>query len=388
MRRQLEHALGHLLDARNARAAAADEHARPHVIKQAEPGQFRLDELQRFLQAQRHDTAQVFEVHRLQRQTQFVVARERLPLVRLFSYSRAVLHLQILRATQRHLESVGEIVRDVITADCEHPGVLDDAAAIDDVLRRAAAHVEHERAEFLLLVGQERERGGQAVEDDGFDFELQTLHHAHRVLQTVENAVDDVHVHLDARAEHSDGIDDAILSIDEKMLADGVNDVILRREIDRLRVANDILDVVLGDLAIRGHHRVNAAIGQAADMAAGHAEIHAANLHIGHQLGFDDGVAHVLAHGGSVGDLALAHAARTRLAEAHDVERAGRAHLADDGADLRGADLQADDDGCGIKHVFSCREMVWPGGRAAAEARPKRQPIAAVNCCRPPDPAW
>ena len=328
----------------------------------------------------------MFEIHRLQRQAQFVVARERLPLVRLLSRSRTVLHLQIFRATQRHLEAVGEIVRDVVATDREHSSVLDDAAAIDHVFRRAAAHVEHERAEFLLLVGQKRERGGQAVEHDGLDFELQALHHAHGVLQPVENAVDDVHVHLDARAEHPDGIDDAVLSIDEKMLADGVNDMVLRREIDRLRVANDILDIVLRDLAISGHDRVNAAIGQPAHMATGHTEIHAANLHVGHQLSLDDGVAHVLTHGGGVRDLALAHAARTRLAEAHDVERASRAHLADHGADLRGADLQADDDGCGIKHAFSCREMVWPGGRAAAEARPMRQPIAAANCFRPPDP--
>ena len=245
-----------------------------------------------------------------------------------------MLHLQIFRATQRHLESVGEIVRDVVAADREHPGVLDDAAAIDHVFRRAAAHVEHERAEFLLLIRQKRDGRGQAVEDDRLDFELQAFHHSNGILQAIEIAVDDVHVHLDARAEHPDGINDAVLSIDEKVLADGVNDVVLRREIDRLGVANDILDIVLGDLAIGRHDRVNAAIGQPAHMAASHTEIHAANLHVGHQLGLDDGVAHVLAHGGSVGNLALAHAARTRLAEAHDVKSASGAHLADHGANF------------------------------------------------------
>ena len=69
---------------------------------------------------------------------------------------------------------------------------------------------------------QQRERGSEAVENDVFHFELQTFHRANRVLQPVEIAVNDVHVHLHPRAEHPDGIGDAVLAIDEEMLADGM----------------------------------------------------------------------------------------------------------------------------------------------------------------------
>ena len=48
---------------------------------------------------------------------------------------------------------------------------------------------------------------------------------------------------------------------------------------------------------------------------------------------------------GRVHDLALAHAARARLAEADDVQRAVGVLLADNGADFRRADFQTDDDG-------------------------------------------
>ena len=90
---------------------------------------------------------------------------------------------------------------------------------------------------------------------------------------------------------------------------------------------------------------MHAAIVEAADMPAGHAEIHAANLHVGHLLGLDDGVAHVLLGLGRVGDFAFAHAPRSRLAEADDVQCAVGAPFANDGADFRRADFQTDNDG-------------------------------------------
>ena len=93
------------------------------------------------------------------------------------------------------------------------------------------------------------------------------------------------------------------------MLADGMNDVVLRGQIDRLGVLDDVLDVLLGNFAIGGHNRVDAAIVKTADVAAGNAEVGAADFNVRHLLGFDDRVAHVLLGHGRVANLALAHAA-------------------------------------------------------------------------------
>ena len=93
-------------------------------------------------------------------------------------------------------------------------------------------------------------------------------------------------------------------------------------QVDGLGVLDHVLHVVFGDLAVGGDDRMHAAIVEAADVAAGDAEIDAADFHIGHLLGLDDGVAHVLLGQRRVGDFALAHAARARLAEADDVQRA------------------------------------------------------------------
>ena len=103
-----------------------------------------------------------------------------------------------------------------------------------------------------------------------------------------------MHIHLHARAEHADRIEDAVLAVHMKMLADGVDDMVFRRQIDRLGVLDDVLHVFLGDLAIGGNHRMHAAIVESANVLAGDAEIDAADFHIGHLLGLDDGVANVL----------------------------------------------------------------------------------------------
>ena len=183
-------------------------------------------------------------------------------------------------------------------------------------------------------LGQQGERRGEAVENNFLHFQLQAFHEADGILQAVGVAVDDVHVHFQPRAEHPDGIGDAVLAVHKKMLADGVNDRVLGGQIDGLGIFDDVLDIVLGNFAVGGNDRMHAAIVEAADVPAGHAEINAADFHVGHLLGLDDGVAHVFLGLRGVHDLALAHAARARLAEADDVQRAVGVLFADDGANF------------------------------------------------------
>ena len=98
---------------------------------------------------------------------------------------------------------------------------------------------------------------------------------------------------------------------------------------------------------------MHAAVVETAQMPAGHAEINAADFHVGHLLGLDDGVAHAFLGQRRVHDLTLAHAARRRLAEADDVQRAVGILLTDDCANFRRADFKADNDVCVIKHFSS-----------------------------------
>ena len=65
---------------------------------------------------------------------------------------------------------------------------------------------------------------------------------------------------------------------------------------------------------------MHTAIGEAPDVPAGHAKINAADFHVRHLLGFDDGVAHVFLGQGGIGDFPLANAPGTGLANADDVQ--------------------------------------------------------------------
>jgi hypothetical protein len=52
-------------------------------------------------------------------------------------------------------------------------------------------------------------------------------------------------IYLDARAKHTDWISDPILAVDQKMLTDGMNDMILSGQINGLGILDDILNIVL-----------------------------------------------------------------------------------------------------------------------------------------------
>src|SRR5687768_7329811 len=124
-----------------------------------------------------------------------------------------------------------------------------------------------------------------------------------------------------------------------------MHDAIFGGDVDRFGVANRVLHIFFHDLAIVGSDGMKTAIVEAAHVAASDAEINAADFGVGGLLSFDDCVANVFGGGIGVDDFAFAHAARTRLAKADDVESSLVADLADDRADFGGADVQSNDEG-------------------------------------------
>jgi MinD-like ATPase involved in chromosome partitioning or flagellar assembly len=89
---------------------------------------------------------------------------------------------------------------------------------------------------------------------------------------------------------------------------------------------------------------MHSAIVEAANVAAADAEIDAANLASAICSASTMAFADVLGGERDIDDLAFAHAARARLADADDVQRAAAADIADDGADFRSAHFQSNDD--------------------------------------------
>src|ERR1051325_2642368 len=209
----------------------------------------------------------------------------------------------------------------MISANRENAGMFDNSIGVNDVLRGAAADINHERAHFFLLIAQERERRSEAVEHNVIDFQLQPFDGANWILQAIEISVHDVHIHFDARPDHPDRVQNSALSIDMKMLANQMHDAIFGGKIDRFGVANRVLHIFFHNLAIIRSNGMKAAIVEAAHVAAGDAEINAAHFGVGGLFGFDNGIANVLGSG------------------------VGVDNFADDRADFRSADVQSNDDG-------------------------------------------
>src|SRR2546427_93425 len=155
--RQTENRLGQFFDLRNARGATTQENTRAQIIQEAGPADFLRDELKNFRQAQRHNAAKMLQIDRALRQAVALRERDRLAFRSLIYQRRAVFDFELLRAAQRNLQPVSQVVRDVVAADREQSGVFHYAVRTDDVFGRAPADIDDERAQLLLLVAQQRQ---------------------------------------------------------------------------------------------------------------------------------------------------------------------------------------------------------------------------------------
>src|SRR5436853_7433191 len=116
------------------------------------------------------------------------------------------------------------------------------------------------------------------------------------------------------------------------MLADRVNDMVLRRQVDDFGILDDVLHIGFADLPVRRNHRMHAPVVESTQMPASDTEMDAANLDIGHLLGLNDGVPNILFGQRRVANLTFAHTTRARLAQANDVQSALGVKLAGDSA--------------------------------------------------------
>ena len=165
----------------------------------------------------------------------------------------------------------------------------------------------------------------------------------HDVLRRGDGAGDDVRLGFQADAHHADGVLDAALLVDDELLRDDVQDLAVHGDHDGLGRVDDAVHVFLGDLAVLAGDGNDAAGVDALDVAPGHAGVHPVHLAARHELRRLDGVLDGLHGGLDVDDDAPAQAAGGRGAHADDLQLSGLVELADDGADLRRADVQPDD---------------------------------------------
>ena len=168
------------------------------------------------------------------------------------------------------------------------------------------------------MLGQDDLSGGERIKDDVFHLERQFLDAANGVLNPRAHAVNDVEIGLQLLPEHADGIEHAVLPVDVIMLDDRVQKCVLRRNAHFARVDLHVLDILLVDFVVIFRQNDAAAIVEALNVRAGHADINTADHDVAFRLGVDDRFLHAFHRRLEIDDLAFAHTARRRLPDAQE----------------------------------------------------------------------
>ncbi len=254
----------------------------------------------------------------------------------------------------------------------------DGAVREDRNVGGAAADVEQAHAKVFFILGQHGPRRGERLQDQVLHLDAAAAHALDDVLRCGHGTRDDVHLDLEPHARHADRLAHILLAIDDEFLAQHVQDLLVGRDVHGARRLERAVDVERADFAVL--HRHHAGGVEAADVAAGDADIGRGDLAIGHQLGFFQRPLD-RRHGGlDVDDHTLLQPLGLVRAHAEDLERAVRPELRDQARHLRSADVERND------QVFIFFWHVGFTPRLSRAAQNRSDSAGPPPAARPPRP--
>ena len=252
--------------------------------------------------------------------------------------------LQQLGLGVGNLEAGDDVVGQVVAAHAQHAGVDDRALLVRDVIGDAAAEIDDNRAELLLVAAQDGLRRGVGTERVILHVDAEFLHAANRRLEPRRQAVDLVKMGGELLRGEADRVVRRRAVIEHIMLQQMMDDRVVGRERLGGRHVVQFLQVFLGDLvAVVGNQRGDARI-RGTDMRSGNGQVNLGDHHIGLLLGLGQRVAHATLRDLKVDDLALAHLARRGLPDAQQGQRAVGSDFPHGGGDFGAANFKCDDD--------------------------------------------
>ena len=254
----------------------------------------------------------------------------------------AVLYLDPLRLGDGRPQAHGDVVGDVVAAQCEHRRVADGAVVEHGDVRGAPADVHEDDPELGLVGGQDGGGGRDLLEHDVLEPQAGFLGALGDVAHGGDGTRDDVHVGLELGARHAHGVGDAVHVVHAELLGQHVDHLHAHGLGEVHGLVHHPLLVGGGDLlALHGDDRAR---GDPLDVAAGDPRVHLVHPDARHLLRVFHRVAdglHGLLH---VHHEPAPQALGLGDAEADDLEVARFLELRDDAADLGGADVEPDDD--------------------------------------------
>jgi len=205
---------------------------------------------------------------------------------------------------------------------------------------RAAANIHDARAQFLLVLGQDRVARRQLLQHDVVNVETTSLHTLDDVLGRADGTGYHVHLGFEAHAGHTNRIPNPFLAVDQEFLWQDVQNFLICRNGHGARGVYHPVDVTIAHFLVPNCDdpvRV-----QAAYMAAGNTGINRVNVATRHQFRFLDGALNRVHGRLDIDDNAFLESARRVRTDANHFDIALVADLADDRDDLRRADVEPD----------------------------------------------
>ncbi len=219
VRRHVEHILGQMLDPAEQAASPREKDAGARVVNEILLVDLSFQKFERFAHAEMNDRVQRFALDLLAREAGVVLEQNRFARQTIAQRATAFFDFQFLCARHRNAQSHRDVVRDVIAADREHAALFHRTIDIQNEIGRAAADIDHERAEIFLLLRQHHLRGRERGENNVLHIKRQFFYASNRVLNPRPDTVDDVKIRFQPMPEHADGIEHSFLSIDVIILA-------------------------------------------------------------------------------------------------------------------------------------------------------------------------
>ena len=113
---------------------------------------------------------------------------------------------------------------------------------------RAAAHFHECDAQLFLVIGQHRVRRGERLQHEVGDAIAGTLHALAEILRRRRLDGDEIHLHLEPRARHSNRVRDAVLLVDDVFLRNVVQQLVIPTQRHRTRDFVHPRDILGADL--------------------------------------------------------------------------------------------------------------------------------------------
>ncbi|EKE17996.1 MAG: hypothetical protein ACD_10C00176G0002 [uncultured bacterium] len=253
----------------------------------------------------------------------------------------AITAFNIFSFARRRAQGHRDIVSDLIAGDGNHRGIANRALRPDGNIRCAAADIDQADAKILFIFGEHRVAGSQRLQHQIIDFEAAAPDAFDNILRRRNSAGDNVRLHLQAHAAHADRLADAILSIDDELLRQDMQDFLIGRNRHCFRRLDDAVNVAGGHFFILDRHH---AVGvETLDVTAGNARIYVLHLAVGHQFNLLNDSANGMHRIFDIHHHAFFQAARILRAHADYIEMAFLVDLGDQGDDFRRPDIQAND---------------------------------------------